>query len=240
LPRPIEQADHFVLWLGRTLSSPGEVITIDPPTAQAVMGAASLEGYKLVLDYLFDRNMVQGARAKAAQLTDQLELTLTFPGWDRFESLSRGASESTIIFMAMKYGDGTLDAAVTDHFAPAVEQAGFKLRRLDDTPRAGVIDDRMRVEIRNAVMLIADLTTNNPGAYWEAGFAEGLGRPVLYTCDARFFRREPPFEELGGVHFDTEHCFTVLWEPDKLIDAAQRLKDAIRATLPEKAKMNDD
>jgi nucleoside 2-deoxyribosyltransferase len=59
---------------------------------------------------------------------------------------------------------------------------GFKLTRLDDDPKAGIIDDRLRVEIRTSRFLIADLTHENRGAYWEAGFAEGDGKPVIYTC----------------------------------------------------------
>jgi len=36
----------------------------------------------------------------------------------------------------------------------------------------------------------------NPGAYWEAGYAEGLGKPVIYTCE------EAKFVEAS--HFDTK------------------------------------
>jgi len=42
----------------------------------------------------------------------------------------------------------------------------------------------MRVEIRSAKFLVADLTDENRGAYWEAGFGEGLGKKVYYTCEA--------------------------------------------------------
>jgi nucleoside 2-deoxyribosyltransferase len=44
------------------------------------------------------------------------------------------------------------------------------------------IDDQMRVALRTSRFVVADLTRGNRGAYWEAGFAEGLGRPVIYTC----------------------------------------------------------
>ena len=54
-------------------------------------------------------------------------------------------------------------------------------------PKAGLIDDRLRVEIRTSRFLIADLTHENAGAYWEAGFAEGLGKPVIYTCEKSKF-----------------------------------------------------
>ena len=71
---------------------------------------------------------------------------------------------------------------------PAVASAGFDLVRLDEDPQAGSIDERLRVEIRKSRFLVADLTHGNPGAYWEAGFAEGLGKPVIYTCEKDDFR----------------------------------------------------
>jgi hypothetical protein len=59
-----------------------------------------------------------------------------------------------------------------------------------------------------------------------------LGRPVIYTC------RKKEWGE-GTAHFDTSHLNTIIWEPDKLEDAATRLTATIRATLPAEAKMTD-
>ena len=41
----------------------------------------------------------------------------------------------------------------------------------------------MRVQIRASRFVICDLTHGNRGAYWEAGFAEGIGRPVIFVCE---------------------------------------------------------
>ena len=62
----------------------------------------------------------------------------------------------------------------------------------------------MRVTIRDAKFIIADLTHDNNGAYWEAGYAEGLGKPVIYICE------QSKFEE-DETHFDVNHCTTVKW-----------------------------
>ena len=40
----------------------------------------------------------------------------------------------------------------------------------------------MVTSIRDAKFVIVDLTHDNHGAYWEAGYAEGLGKPVIYVC----------------------------------------------------------
>ena len=120
-----------------------------------------------------------------------------------------------------------------DYFKKEVKKTGFNLFRIDEKPKTGSIDDRLRVEIRTSKFLIAELTDGNPGAYWEAGFAEGLGKPVIYTCERSYFNNE-------RTHFDTNHLYTVLWEPNELDKAAERLKITIRASLPEDAKLEDD
>jgi hypothetical protein len=61
--------------------------------------------------------------------------------------------------------------------------------------------------------------TSPPGAYWEAGFAEGLGKPVIYTCSHEAFadpHRRP--------HFDTNYHLTVIWSIAELPKAAGQLK----------------
>jgi hypothetical protein len=157
---------------------------------------------------------------------------LTFAGWKRFAELQRSHSEGPIAFMAMPFNNALLDRVYAECFKPAVSRAGFELRRIIDNPPAGPIDDNLRVEIRKSRFTIRELTHQNPGAYWEGGFAEGLGRPVIYTCEKTYF-------ETKGTHFDTNHCHTILWTEVALPDAGERLKATIRATLPGEAKLTD-
>jgi len=137
--------------------------------------------------------------------------------------------------MAMKYDDPELDLMFENHFKKAVGNTGYELRRLDEKPKAGLIDDRLRVEIRRSRFLIADLTHGNRGAYWEAGFAEGLGKPVIYTCKKQYFE-----DKDKGVHFDTNHHQAILWEDGNIDDACKRLTATVRNTFPQDAKMSDD
>ena len=88
----------------------------------------------------------------------------------------------------------------------------------------------MREEIQNAELVVADLTHDNPGAYWEAGYAEGLGKPVIYTCEKTKFEQQK-------THFDTNHLLTIQWDPENPAKAAEELKATIRATLPHLAKL---
>lgn len=160
------------------------------------------------------------------------DLALTFDGWEYYETLLKGRANYRKAFMAMKFGDTVLNEILESVFKPSVKQAGFELFKLDDEPRAGLIDDRLRVEIQSSDFLIADLTHDNLGAYWEAGYAEGLGKPVIYTCEKEKF-------DLHKPHFDTNHHLTVIWDKSSPEQAGELLKATIRATLPHLAKQND-
>lgn len=235
LPTLFEQADNLIIRLGDHLQAdPGAQVELRPDVMPAVVGASSYEGYRFVLSHLVQEGMVEGTHVDLA-LNQKVPAPcrLSFTGWERYGRLLRGASKSRKAFMAMKFDDPLLEKIFTEVFRPAVAATGFDLRTLNDEPKAGLIDDRMRVEILTSRFLIADLTHGNQGAYWEAGYAEGLGKPVFYTCEKSVFDREK-------THFDTNHHYTVPWEKDKLGDAAEKLKAAIRATLPQDAKLTDD
>jgi hypothetical protein len=233
-PNPAEQANKFILWLGNSKNPPGELILVQPLTHQSIMGSITPKGFQLVLYHLMDNGILKGIKAGDMQEPARANVALSVEGWEYYEKLKRGAIESRKAFMAMKYGDEQLDQIVDDIFKPAVKQTGFDLFKLPDRPQpAGLIDDRIRVEIQTSRFLIADLTHENRGAYWEAGYAEGLGKPVIYTCE------KEKFEKLT-THFDTNHHLTILWDAENPKESAEKLKVTIRATLPGEAKLTDD
>lgn len=226
---PREQANNFIRWLGDQVrdDDPMAAVNVDYRLAATVMGASSDLGAAQIIQFLLEKNILSGGT-----YSSQCEVAVTLEGWERYDQLKQSHSEGPIAFMAMPFGQPALDVAYRDCFRPAVSQCGFELRRLDEKPPAGLIDDRLRVEIRRSRFLIVDLTNGNYGAYWEAGFAEGLGKKVIYVCEAGYFSQH-------GTHFDTSHQHTIIWDSSNLEDAAARLKDTIRATLPAEARMTD-
>ena len=227
LPSLSDQSKYLILWLGKN-TGPGEKAEELGELFQAVMGAKSVEGVQFIINHLVDSGYLQGDMYGGGEC----ELGLSMEGWNYFDQLNRGAIVSRKVFMAMEFGNAELDAVFENCFKPAVKATGFELFRMDEKPQAGLIDDKLRVDIRTARFLIADLTNENRGAYWEAGFAEGLGKPVIYTCEKSKF-------EAYRTHFDTNHHVTVVWENEMLEEAAERLKVTIRATLPDEAIMTD-
>jgi hypothetical protein len=200
-----------------------EIGTADDPNQNVAKGLTH------ILEHLEKKDLIEFVADGAS---DAFPCRLTFEGFERYEQLRREVVESRTAFMAMGYGNDVVNRMVKECIAPAVRETGFELYRLDERPKAGLIDNRMRVEIRTAKFLICDLTDENRGAYWEAGFAEGAGKHVFYTCEGKKF-------DDAKTHFDTEHMFTVLWSIEKMNDASEQLKAAIRNQFPEDAVMPD-
>ncbi len=227
LPTVVEQAEALILLLGDRSDGPSEYAVPVAKNDCAAIGALDEGGFVWLVEALKADGLVEQHRTPG-----EYRLRLTFKGWQEYERLRRGKAEGRRGFMAMEYGNRALADLFRDHFKRAAAQAGFDLVRLDEDPRAGLIDDRMRVEIRRSRFVVADLSDKNAGAYWEAGLAEGLGKPVIYTCDRRVWEDE-------GTHFDTSHYHTVIWDAAEPEQAAEKLKATIRATLPAEAKLED-
>jgi len=233
-----EQLDNLILWLGNNQADAGTWV-MDFTRAIGAIGAVDVNGLGFVASQAQALGLVDGKPVASRSMDgittfNFIPMQLTIQGWQRLEELRRGKTRSRIAFMAMPFGEDDLNSLFRDMLVPAVDKTGFKLKRLDDEQPAGLIDDRMRVEIRQSRFLISDLTHRNPGAYWEAGYAEGLGKPVIYTCRKDVFDRTD-----SRPHFDTNHHLTVVWDPSNLNVATEKLKNTIRATLPDEAKLED-
>jgi hypothetical protein len=237
LKSPAEQRDALILWIGDHQPSPVDRARATQHEVAAIIGAfkSRRPGRSDAEDGLqWLLQQVKGEHLFVLEETStEKQFELTMRGWELYRQLKRHTEESRTAFMAMKFNDTELDGIVREHFKPAVAAAGFDLRLLTDGQGAGLIDNQIRARIRAAAFMVADLTHDNDGAYFEAGFAEGLGLPVIYTCEAGKFKEKK-------THFDTNHSVTVPWDRADLAGAANALKQTIRNTLPAKAKLTDE
>lgn len=233
-PSAFEQVENLIIHLARRLG-PGETMRLDKATCQAAVGSKDSTSLGWVFSQAKNRGWVQGVNKQTDDGDTILASgALTLSGWEWYNEIGKH-KQSRIAFMAMQYGDGLLTRIVNDYFRPAVAQTGFEMKLLIDDPKAGVIDNRLRVEIRRSRFVIADLSHHNNGAYWEAGFGEGLGKPVIYTCRQSVLSEK----EDKKIHFDTRNSLIVPWDETSPAVAAEELKATIRNTLPEEARIDD-
>jgi hypothetical protein len=158
-------------------------------------------------------------------------VTLTSKGFELLESLEFGGAPTTQAFVAMWF-DPSMNEAYRSGFTPAIQDAGYCPVRVDQKEHSNKIDDEIIAEIRRSRFMIADFTcglidgqrgkvaVSRGGVYYEAGFAQGLGIPVIWTCRV---------ECIDHVHFDTRQYNHIVWStPEEL---RERLYNRIRAVI---------
>lgn len=150
---------------------------------------------------------------------DEIIVTLTMPGWIRIAEIHKIMPESDQCFVAMWF-DTSLDDVYKNAIAKAIETTGYKAVRLDLVEHNEKICDRIIAEIRKSSFLVADFTGHRGGVYFEAGFAMGLGLPVIWLCKET---------DIENTHFDTRQYNHVVWT--SVEDLYQKLLNRIEATI---------
>ncbi|EAR10010.1 nucleoside 2-deoxyribosyltransferase [Reinekea blandensis] len=224
LPNPFEQLNLLVRYLGHKQQHPADYVGIDASFDYPVIGAVDQQGMIYILSEALNRGIIQSdyTNLDSSDLNDEVKLVLTLDGWDIFEKSKTGSEDFSYAFLAMKFNEPVLEHFVSNTLKPGCSNLNLEVRDLRESTEAGLIDARMLVEIQNSSVVIADLTHANNGAYWEAGYATGLGKPVIYMCEKSAF---------NGVHFDTAHHYTLVWDKEKPQDCVEELQAVIRNTL---------
>jgi len=75
------------------------------------------------------------------------------------------------------------------------EAFGYEVVRADEFYTPGHILDDITKSIREAALVIADVTPDNANVYYELGYAHGLGKQTILLCDKR--REKLPFDISG-------------------------------------------
>ena len=221
-----ERADRLLGLLARSSSRIG--------TELRLMGGEELGGKVLawsestfweelqfLMDYLFRKGWVR--RSTIIDFSGALNVKVEIPGFGRVEELEANP-DSSQCFVAMWFDD-SLNEVYEKGIRPAIEEdTGYSALRIDRQEFLGKIDDEIIAQLRRSRFLVADATHGDGGArggvYYEAGFAQGLGLPVIFTCRN---------DMIDKVHLDTRQFNHIVWEnPD---DLREQLANRIGSVL---------
>lgn len=155
-----------------------------------------------------------------ARHCDQYRLGIE--GWQRLKELRRSQPVSSQAFVAMWF-DEKLKPVYQDGFKPALKQTGYSAIRLDLEEHNEKICDRVLSQIRKSGLLVADVTGQRASVLFEAGFALGIGIPVIWTCSR---------SDAQTLPFDTRQYNHILWNDPE--DLREKLALRIEATIPRK------
>lgn len=182
----------------------------DEPSMLAVSYSANLAELDVLFSILDSERLFRRTRPVSG--------SLTAAGCMAAEDLAQPRTTSAQGFVAMSF-DRSMDEAYTLGFDRGIRLAGYRPLRIDGHEHAGPISDAIMAEIRRSRFVVADYTKMNNGVYFEAGFAVGLGVPVIGTCHA---------DDFGRLHFDIRHINTLRWEtPADLAEGLARRISAV-------------
>jgi hypothetical protein len=97
-------------------------------------------------------------------------------------------------FAVMQFTE-EFDVLYADVIRPVCESYGYKVIRGDDFYTSGQIMDDVTQSIRNAALVIADVTPNNANVFYEVGFAHAIGKATILLSDRK--RDRLPFDISG-------------------------------------------
>lgn len=223
LPIPLDtdipaKADAILAYMRRLSEFPGKVIHLNDADF-SVGYCHNRKELTYCCGYLVQQSLIESLSAKPGSM--DMAYRITPSGWAYLsgigvESLAQG-------FVAMSFNPD-LNPVWAEGLSHGIANAGYKPLRIDSKEHINRIDDEIVAEIRKSRLVVADLTDRNAGAYFEAGFALGLAKPVFWTCKQSDI-------DSGNVHFDARQYSIVPWMPDKWPDLALRLQRRIEAVI---------
>lgn len=196
-PTVREKLQLLLRYMANLSEYPGDGVRLEPANDYSVLCAKNRSEVDFYLQALEESGMI----SVDAAMGREPNCTLTTHGWQEIERIEQSGAGSPNGFIAMWF-DPSQNAA-KESIESAIREAGYRAIRMDEIEHVNRIDDEIIARIRQSKFLVADLTGQRNGVYFEAGFMLGLGRPVIWTCSKA---------DLGEVHFDTRQYNMIDYE----------------------------
>lgn len=116
---------------------------------------------------------------------------------------------------------------------PAARAAGLEPFLIDRRETEEAIGEALLSSIRRALLVVCDLTFARPNCYFEAGYAKGAFRRVIFTARADHnIRAEGAAGDLK-VHFDVDQFRITWWDRDDFPSSRRELEERLRTIAGE-------
>ena len=166
-------------------------------------------------NYLIQQEYISNVERGSAELNEYV-FSILPKGYARIDELQKDVTRGVDAFVAMQFGEETLE--LRDAIRRGISDAGYNAIFIDEVEHNEFITPELLKHIKDCKFLVVDLSHQNNGAYFEEGYAFGLGRPVIQLCKAGV-----------ELHFDIRQKNTIFW--DKESDIPEKLKNRIIATI---------
>lgn len=148
--------------------------------------------------------------------------SITASGWQKIDALRQEEQIVRQGFIAMAFRDET--KPIREAFRQAIIAEGYAVAIIDEKEHNNQIVPEIFYEIERSKFVVVDVTYPNYGAYYEAGYAQALGKQVIICCSEDAFRSDN-----SRPHFDISQKSMIVWKDEP--DLARRLRKRIEATV---------
>jgi hypothetical protein len=163
-----------------------QTITISPPPAVGGLLMKNIDPFSMMFEAPYGRSLNPFLRDMLDQaigvLRDWEANGFPSPELTTLEVVASDI-EKGFVFIAMPMAEGNPSYEdVHDAIKGAADTCGLNAERVDDVESNERITDRVLESIRRAEFVVADLTDARPNVFYEAGYAQGLGKTPIYIA----------------------------------------------------------
>lgn len=182
---------------------------------------------KAILSYLKEQDYIDNDSLNPA---NKAKFELKHNLWLKAEQLQLINKNNKNVFIAMSFDDTDDLKSIRSAIERAISDAKFDSKIMDKIIHNEQIVPYMLKLIRDSRFMIMETTHPNMGAYFEAGYAEGLGKQVIVCCRKTEFDNQinnTDQQKEKSIHFDIAQKQLLIW--DNYEDLTNKLKQWIEA-----------
>lgn len=174
-----------------------------------------------LLDFLSNINYIKMGKSLPKE---GAYCTISYEGWKRIDEVNKKYKSFKKAFIAMWFEEET--DWKRDIIKKSIREKGYTPIIIDEKQHNGFIVPEIIHEIETSDFVVADLTGNRGGVYFEAGYAMALGKTLILTVDDR---KDEKGENLVKPHFDVAQINQVRYKGEE--DLKKGLMNRIEATV---------
>ena len=207
-----EKCDNFIYYLGER-TKPGERIDILP--CYFSLPTASKDEFDFIIKYLMESELIE----QNANRPGEKPINLTVKGWKYLQEIMYNKS-SRNCFIAMTFTDDKVNKEYEESVSPVLKELGFEPIIVNKIQHNKDSVDRIKWGIKISRFVIADTRGLKQNVFYEAGYAMGLKKEVIWLCKNG---------EESKLPFDTRNLNHIIWETveDLKINLEDRIKGSI-------------
>lgn len=210
-----DKLNNFIQYIAKNTTYFGEEKKIDFRKDYPITYSKNINEIANIFSLTFDLGLIKCTEG----VGNEKNLSLTVLGWKKSEEIKESGVLSKKCFVAMSCSDELIEI-YENSIKISVEKAGYQPIFIEREEHNEKICDLIIAKIRECKFLIADITGQRQNVYYEAGFAQGLNREVIWTCR---------HDDIDNAHFDTRQFNHIVWE--NVEDLKKKLFNRIKATI---------